>query len=188
MSFALAWGGIAPWGQAAAIIILLYVFISIIMGLILTALMMFVFAWIREKSEVIKTLRPSLEQLNQALLASRRGEELPAELADNKLARVVAKVPQMANTMSSGMHTVEQTVDQGSERVASAVIEFRARTQMVKGMAKAFFLPGLNKRRAPVLPQTHEVQVTERAGEQPATTAETRREEPFLEQEIVMRR
>ena len=32
------------------------------------------------------------------------------------------------------------------ERVAHAVIEFHARTEMVKQMAKAFFLPGLTKR------------------------------------------
>jgi len=42
--------------------------------------------------------------------------------------------------------TIEKKVDEGSERVAHAVIEFRARTVMVKEIAKAFFLPGLAHR------------------------------------------
>jgi len=53
----------------------------------------------------------------------------------------VAEVPWL-------VHTIDKQVDQGSERVTKAVIEFRARTVQVQTIVKAFFLPGLVKREA----------------------------------------
>ncbi|WP_297161526.1 hypothetical protein, partial [Thermogemmatispora sp.] len=44
------------------------------------------------------------------------------------------------------VRAIDRRVEQGSDRVAEAVIEFRARTMMVKEIAKAFFLPGLVRR------------------------------------------
>ena len=190
MGYVLADGGLAPWGQAAAIIIALYVFISIIVGLVLTAVLMFLFAWIREKAELIKMLRPTVLQVNEALEASQRGDPLPPGVADNKIIAAVAKVPKVAATLPARASSIEQKVERGSDRVANAVIEFRARTEMVKGMARAFFLPGLTRPRVSVPieqpiqaereqvaePQREEVVIAERAGE-----------EPFMEQEIVIR-
>lgn len=190
MGYVLASGGLAPWGQAAAIIIALYVFVSIIVGLVLAAALMFLFAWIREKAELIKMLRPTVLQMNEALEASQRGDPLPPEVADKKIIAAVAKVPKIAATLPARASSIEQKVERGSDRVAGVVIEFRARTEMVKGIAKAFFLPGLTKRRVSVPieqpiqaereqiaePQREEVVVAERSGE-----------EPYMEQEIIIR-
>ncbi len=173
--------GLAPWGQAAAFIIALYVFVSIIIGLVLVAVLMFLLAWLREKSELIKKIRPNLDQLNQALLAVKRGDPLPSEVADNKLMQVVTQVPKVAATLPEKASNIEQKVERGSDRVAGAVIELRARTEMVKSMAKAFFLPGLTKRR--VSPPAAPVAQPER---EQVAAAETRREEPPMEQEIVI--
>jgi hypothetical protein len=179
MGFMPAWGGLAPWGQAAAIVILLYVFASIIIGVVLTAIMMFLFAWLREKVELLKKLRPAVDQVNEAMLASQRGEPLPPQIADNKLVQVVAQVPKIADSTLAKTSSIEQKVDYGSQRVADAVIEFRARTEMVKGMARAFFLPGLTKRRA-IAP------AAQLAREQIAAPEPQREEQP-MEQEIVIR-
>lgn len=184
MGFTSAWGGLAPWGQAAALVILLYVFVSIIIGVILTAVLMFLFAWIREKAELLKKLHPALNQINDALVAAQRGESIPDELADNQLVQIVTQVPKVANSALSATTTIEQKVDTGSARVADAVIEFRARTEMVKTMARAFFLPGLMRPR-PVAPEEQLVPLeSEQIG--PPLVAEPR-EEPPMEQEIVIR-
>lgn len=184
----LASGGLAPWGQAAAIILALYMFISIIIGLALAAALMFGFAWIREKSELLRQIRPHVSELNQAAIAVRRGDPLPQEVAENKVISVVAQVPKMAENIAARSSDVEQKVDLGSERVAHAVIEFYARTAMVKGMARAFFLPGLTRTR-PAPPLAHPVtlpQEQEREEEQVEVAASGPREEPPLEQEIVI--
>ncbi len=187
MGYALADGGLAPWGQAAAFIIALYVFISIVFGLVLAAALMFLLAWLREKTELIKKLRPAVNELNQALEASRRGDPLPAELADNRLVKAVSQVPKVAATLPAKASNLEQRVEQGSDRVAGAVIELRARTQQAKAMAKAFFLPGLVRRRtiAPTTP-TQQVEQIVQAERERAAVAEVVREEPPMEQEIVI--
>jgi hypothetical protein len=190
MGYVLAGGGLAPWGQAAAFIIGLYVFVSIIVGLALTAALMFLFAWIREKAELIKKLRPMILEMNEALEASRRGDPLPPEVADNKIVATVARVPRAAATLPARASSIEQKVERGSDRVAAAVIEFRARTEMVKGMAKAFFLPGLTRRRAAVpveqIERVKREEVVEPQREE-VVAAERPGEEPYLEQEIVIR-
>lgn len=190
MGYVLASGGLAPWGQAAAIIIALYVFVSIIVGLVLAAALMFLFAWIREKAELIKMLRPTVLQMNEALEASQRGDPLPPELADKKLIAAVAKVPKVAATLPARASGIEQKVERGSDRVAGAVIEFRARTQMVKGIAKAFFLPGLSKQRVSVpieQPIQAEREQVAEAQREEVVVAERSGEEPYMEQEIIIR-
>lgn len=191
MRYLLASGSLAPWGQAAAIIIALYVFVSIIVGLVLTAALMFLFAWIREKAELVKKLRPTVLQMNEALAASQRGDPLPPEVADNKIIATVASVPKVAATLPARASSIEQQVERGSDRVADAVIELRARTEMVKGIARAFFLPGLARPRAGVpieqrAAQAEREQIVERQREQAAAT-ERPGEEPFMEQEIIIR-
>lgn len=127
---------LAPWGQAAALVMLLYFLIVILLGLGLTLGLMFGLAWVREKTELIKKLRPTVESINTTTESAIKGN-LPAPTShDNKIVRVAASVPARA-------HDIEQKVEQGSDRVASGVIEFRARTQMAKGIVKALFLPGL---------------------------------------------
>ena len=129
---------LAPWGQVAAIIMLFYFLIVILLGLGLTLGLMFGLSWVREKSELIKKLRPTVESVNTTTESALNGN-LPASIDHNnrdRIMRAVVSVPDRARD-------IEQKVEQGSDRVASGVIEFRARTQMAKGIVKAFFLPGL---------------------------------------------
>jgi hypothetical protein len=99
---------------------------------------MFGLSWVRQKTELIKKLRPTVESVNHTLEEANKGELPPPGPDENKILRTIAEVPMTVTK-------VEKKVDEGSERVAHAVIEFRARTEMVKQMAKAFFLPGLTR-------------------------------------------
>lgn len=151
---------LAPWGQAAAIILAISLFVNILIGLALTAAIMFLFAWVRGKAELIKKIRPAVETLNQVIV-NPQGVH-PTGKAQERLVQVVEKVQavDVQHKLIDVQHQVEAArvkVDQGADRVADAMIEFRARTAMVKGMAKAFFLPGLKKlpaaKPAPLLPE-----------------------------------
>ncbi|MEO8973064.1 MAG: hypothetical protein ABI406_15875 [Ktedonobacteraceae bacterium] len=128
-----------PLGQAAAIVLLLYFLIVILLGLGLTVGLMFGLAWVREKTELIKKLRPTVESVNHTTEAAVQGNQYALVDQQNKVIRTVAEVP-------ARMHDVEMKIEHGSDRVADAVIEFRARTQMTKAIVKAFFLPGLTHR------------------------------------------
>lgn len=131
---------LAPWGQAAAILLLLYFLIVILLGLGLTAGLMFGLSWVREKTELIKKLRPTVESVNTTTEEAIHGN-LPAPTDhDNKIIRTIAEVP-------ARMQNIEEKIDQGSEKVNEVVIEFRARTEQVKTIAKALFLPGLMRPR-----------------------------------------
>ena len=134
--YVLAGDPLAPWGQAAAIILSLYMFIYILIGLAVSAGLMFGLSWVRQKTELIKKLRPTVESVNHTLEEANKGELPPPRPDENKIVHTIAQVPMTVTK-------IEKKVDEGSERVAHAVIEFRARTQMVKQVAKAFFLPGL---------------------------------------------
>ncbi len=139
---------LAPWGQAAAIILAIYMFINILVGLAFAAALMFGFAWIRQKAELIKKLRPMVDSVNKAIEAPESAA--PLQEPQHKLVQVVHKVqsleiPQKIEGVDHQVHAVEQKIDQGADRVAEAVIEFRARTVMAKTIVKAFFLPGLTK-------------------------------------------
>ncbi|MBA2287424.1 MAG: hypothetical protein H0W02_18280 [Ktedonobacteraceae bacterium] len=143
MVFLLAGGGdpLAAWGQAAAILLSIELFLFILIGLAVSAGLLFGLSWVREKAELVKKLRPVVNSINETTEQAIKGT-LPAEQpGDNKIVRTVAEVPARARG-------VEQKIEQGSDRVAGAVIEFRARTMMVREVAKAFFLPGLGPPKA----------------------------------------
>lgn len=142
MSYVLASDFLAPWGQAAGIVLAIYMFVYIVIGLAVSAALMFGLAWVREKAELLKRLRPTVDSVNTTLEEASKGTLPPAGPDDNKIVRAIAEVPMRANT-------IEKKIDEGSDRVANAVIEFRARTVMVQQIAKAFFLPGLTKRQSP---------------------------------------
>jgi len=134
---------LAPFGQAAGIILALYMFVSILIGLALAAGLMFGLAWVRQKSELVKKLRPMVDKVNTTIQSAMSGTLPPAQPGDkavDKIARTVAEGPM-------AVQNIDKQVDQGSDRVARAVIEFRARTMMVKTIAKAFFLPGLMRKK-----------------------------------------
>jgi hypothetical protein len=119
-------------------------FLSVIIGLAVALGLMLGLAWVREKVELIKRLRPTVDSVNKTSEAAIKGALPPPGSNDNKIVRTVAEVPMYA-------HTVEEKVDEGSDRVTNAVIEFRARTEMAKTLLKAFFLPSLTHRRQRVL-------------------------------------
>jgi hypothetical protein len=181
MQIVLATGWLPPLGQLAAIILLIFLFVSTLVSLLLVAVLMFGFAWMREKIELLKKLRPQVNLFNSALTASQKGEPLPQELADNKVVGTLAQISGIAESLPGKASAVEARVDQGSERVAEAVIEFHARVAMVKGIARAFFVPQtLRSRRAALVTQTV-------SSEQIAGGAEAEQPEPpVYEEEIVI--
>ena len=139
MPIFLASDPLATWGQIAAIIVLIYLVTFILIGLALALVLLLGMAWVREKIELIKRIRPVVNSVNTNVQAAIDGT-LPEPRADeNKIIRTAEEIPAYA-------HTLEQKVDQGSNRVAGTVIEFRARTMMVRTTLKAFFLPGLSNR------------------------------------------
>jgi flagellar basal body-associated protein FliL len=134
MHYAIMSDLLALLGQAAAIILLLYLMVLILIGLVLRLALMLGASWVREKAELIKLLRPTVDSVNTTTEAALHGT-LPADQG-NKVIRAVAEIPVYA-------HTIDQKVEQGSEKVADAVIEFRARTEMAKAVLKTFLRPGL---------------------------------------------
>jgi hypothetical protein len=183
MQMVLATGLLPSLGQLAAIILLIFLFVSTLVSLLLVAVLTFGFAWLREKTELLKKLRPHVNQLNRALEASQRDEPLPQEVADNKVVGAIARIPRIAEALPGRANAVEARVDQGSERVAAAVIEVHARVSMVKGIARAFFVPQtLRPRRALSRIQTSEASQLGRDAEVTLPTVEP----PVYEEEITI--
>jgi phosphate/sulfate permease len=186
MGNALTSGGLAPWGQAAAFILALYLFLSLIAGLVLAMALFFLMAWLREKSEQIKKLRPLMNKVNQALVASQRGETPSAEITGSRLASVAARVPQITGTLPAQASKIEQQVEGGSDRMAGMVIEFHARVQQGTGFIKAFFLPGLTKHHHALAPVVQNEQEKHLMQGEHAQEGHAARREPPLEQDIVI--
>jgi hypothetical protein len=130
---------LAAWGQLAAIVICFYILVFVLIAVAFNVGMSFGLAWVREKVELLKLLRPYVDSVNKTSEAAVQG--VPPVENENKIVQTVAEVPVR-------VHTIDKQVDQGTERVAKAVIEFRARTVQVQTIVKAFFLPGLVKREA----------------------------------------
>ncbi len=125
-------------GRIAAIILVIELFLFVLIWLAVNAGLTFLFGWVREKTELIKKLRPVVDNVNATTEAAIKGTLPAAGANDNKIVRAVAEIPARASS-------IEEKINQGSDRLAGAVIEFRARTAMVQGIVKSFFLPGLNK-------------------------------------------
>lgn len=144
MYYILASDPLAPFGQASAIVLAIYMFVLIIIGLALSAALMFGVAWMRQKSEMVKKLRPMVDKVNTTTRSAMSGTLPVAQPGDKQLDKIVRTVVEVPMRIQD----VDKKVEEGSDRVARAVIEFRARTMMVKGIAKAFFLPGLTRKKA----------------------------------------
>ena len=134
-------------GQISAIILAIYMLVFIIIGLAISAGLMFGLAWVRQKAELIKIFRPVVDSVNTTTEAGLRGTLPPPGPTENKIIYTIAEVP-------AGLHTVEEKVDEGADRVAKAVIEFRARTMQVQTVLKAFLLPGLAKQKPAEIERT----------------------------------
>lgn len=134
-------------GQVAAIILLIYLFVNILIGLVIAVVFMFAVAWVGDKAELIKKLRPTLEGVNAAI----KDPEVATKESANGLVEVIHSIqslaiPQKIEGVEHSVQSVEEKLGQGADRVASAVIEFRARTAQAQGVLKALFLPGLTRK------------------------------------------
>jgi hypothetical protein len=139
MFFTLASDPLAAWGQAAAILLVIELFFFILIGLALAAAAMFAVGWVREKAELVKKLRPYVDSVNTTTEAALSGTLPPAQANEDKIVRTVAEIP-------ATVKEVDKKVEKASDRVANAVIEFRARTVQAETILKGFFLPGLARR------------------------------------------
>lgn len=129
---------LAGFGQTAAIIICLFFLVFILVAAAFALVMVFATAWVREKAELIKMLRPTVDSVNQTSEAAIQGQE-PGE-DKHVIVRTLAKVP-------AGMHAADRKVDQVTEKVAHGAIEFRARMVQVQTVAKTFLFPKTTMRR-----------------------------------------
>ncbi|MBV9259296.1 MAG: hypothetical protein JO215_14875 [Ktedonobacteraceae bacterium] len=123
---------LAGFGQTSAIIICLFLLVLIVLTVAFALVMVFATSWVREKSELIKMLRPTVDSVNKTSEAAVQGQP-PAE-DKNAVVRTIAKVP-------SGIHTADKKVDEVTDKVAHGVIEFRARTLQVQTVIKTFLFP-----------------------------------------------
>jgi hypothetical protein len=124
---------IAAGGQAAAIILCIFLLISVILMLAINLGLAFVLAWIREKANAIKLLRPTVDSVNKSSEAALQGKEIEA-IEESKVAHTAAALP-------GSVHNIDQTVHQVSSKVANAAIEFRARTAQAQAIVTAFLAP-----------------------------------------------
>ncbi len=130
---------LAILGQIAAFILILELLVFVLIAVVLNGVFAFAFTWIREQAELVKKLRPVVDSVNATTEAAMKGTLPAASANDNKIVRTVAQIPAQAIA-------IEGKIEQGTDRVANAMIEVRARTVMVQGIVKAFFLPGLTTR------------------------------------------
>ena len=104
---------LAAWGQVAAIVICFYILVFVLIAVAFNLGMSFGLAWVREKVELLKLLRPYVDSVNKTSEAAVQG--VPPTENDNKVVQAVADVPVR-------VHAIDKQVDQGSERVTKAVI------------------------------------------------------------------
>ena len=133
---------LAMLGQIAAIIICLFVLIFVLLAVAFNALMAFAMAWVHEKIELIKMLRPTVESINKASKSVSQGVAPTAH--ENTIVRTMVSLP-------TTMHAIDKKVEQSTHHIVNAVIEFRARTMQVQTVVKVFLLPGL-MRPKPTIP------------------------------------
>ena len=127
----------ATGGQIAAIVIGLYSLLFILLTVVFGLTMDVIFTWLSEKAKLIKMLRPTVNSVNETSEAMVNGTPPPAN--ENRIVELVAQGP-------SQVHKLDKQVEQVTDKVANAVIEFRARTIQVQTVAKALFAPNTLRR------------------------------------------
>lgn len=128
---------LATGGQIAAIVIGLYSLLFILLTVVFGLTMDVIFTWLSEKAKLIKMLRPTVNSVNETSEAMVNGTPPPAN--ENRIVELVAQGP-------SQVHKLDKQVEQVTDKVANAVIEFRARTIQVQTVAKALFAPNTLRR------------------------------------------
>ena len=142
---------LTPLGQVAAIILGIYMLINILIGLVFAVVFMFAVAWLGDKAELIKNLRPTVESVNTAIKHPEDAALPEGAAPPNRLVQAVHSIQAIHITekvegVQHSVQAVERKVDQGTDRISSAMIELRARTVQAQGIVKAFFLPGLTRK------------------------------------------
>jgi hypothetical protein len=138
---------LAMLGQIAAIVICLFILIFVLLAVAFNVLMAFAMTWMSEKIDFIKMLRPAAESINKANESVKQGVAPMAN--ENPIVRRVASLP-------TNMHAIDKKVEQSTDHVANAVIEFRARTVQIQTVVKAFLFPSM-MRPKPAVPASDEV-------------------------------
>ncbi len=142
-------------GRIAALILVIYVFLFVVLFFIGSLLLLYGNAWLREKIGLVHQLRVIVENIDAALHAP-TSETLPATIEpDSRLGQALqaihaaqsAQVIEKAKNTQKQVDNIEKRVEPVADRIAGGVIEFRARTVMTQSMLKAFFLPGLIKQK-----------------------------------------
>ena len=140
-------------GRVAALVLVIYVFLFALLFFVGSLLLLYGNAWLREKIGMLHQLRLIIENIDTAI-HSPSSETLPATLEpDKRLGQALqaihvvqsVQVVEIAKNTQKQVDSIEKRVEPVADRIAEGVIEFRARTVMVQGMLKAFFLPGLIK-------------------------------------------
>lgn len=129
---------LAAWGQVDAIVIGLYALVFILVAVAFNLAAALGLGWLREKINIIKMLRPTVNSLNTTTKLAERGT--PPDANTNAVIRTIAEGP-------ARLQMLEEKVDKGAEKVAHYVIEYRARTEQIKSIAKAFFMPATTQKR-----------------------------------------
>ncbi len=132
---------LAGFGQLAAIIICLFSVIFIVIAVAFNAALALGTGWLREKANLIKMLRPTVDSVNKTSEAAMQGQAPSQD--GNAIIRNIAKVPQ-------GVQVADKKVEEATDKVAKAVIEFHARTVQVQTVAKAFLFPNRGQARAEI--------------------------------------
>lgn len=148
MEFILASDPLAPWGQAAGLVLLLYMFVSTLIGLALAFALLLGLAWVRQKVKLVQKLSPMVDSINTIATSALHGTP-DTELRSGRMAQIghtVEDASARVRSIGQTVQTTQQKVEETSDKVAGTVIEFRARTEMAKGIVKAFLLPGLTRR------------------------------------------
>jgi hypothetical protein len=127
---------IAVGGQVAAIVIGLYALIFILVAVAFNFAMAVAFGLLRDKISIIKRLRPTVESVNKTAEIALSGQPIPEDT--NSVVKAVGQAPEQVRELN-------KKVDQGTDKVVKAAIEFRARTVQVQTVAKAFIGPFLPK-------------------------------------------
>src|SRR6266568_5459452 len=142
-------------GRIAALVLVIYVFLFAVLFLFGSWLLLIVNVWVRDKVGLLRQLRSIVESIDTAIHTP-PSESLPANVeTDTRLRQALQAVHtaqavqaiEIAKNTQKQVHNIEKRVEPVADRIAGGVIEFRARTVMAQGMLKAFFLPGLVKRK-----------------------------------------
>lgn len=123
---------LAVGGQIAAIVIGLYALIFILIALVFNLAMAIGLGWLREKANLIKRLRPTVESVNKTTGLVAAGQPVPTNT--NNIIKVFAQAPEQ-------VRDVDRKVEDGTDKAMKAVIEFRARTVQAQTIVKAFVGP-----------------------------------------------